>query len=77
MPSNCSHLQVHAHWNQMVRKIKTAEHLENAVRDVIVDTAKLCEMAVKDGKSYGDPKRLHFLFIDKKRGLAGWAKEAL
>ena len=77
MPSNCSHLQVHAHWNQMIRKVKKAEHVENAVRDVIVETAKLCETATRDEMFGGDPKRLHFLFIDKKHGLAGWTKEAL
>ncbi len=76
MPSNCSHLQVYHHWGQMIRNVKKAEHLEHAVRDVIVRTAELCETAMKDGKSYGDPKRLHFLFIDKKHGLAGWTKEA-
>jgi hypothetical protein len=61
----------------MLNKIRKEEHLEHAVRDVIVETAKLCETAIKDGTSYGDPKRLHFLFIDKKHGLAGWTKEAL
>ncbi len=77
MSSNCTHLQVDAHWRHMVQKIRRSENMEHAVRDVIVETAKLCETAIKDGKSYGDPRRLHFLFIDKRHGLAGWTKEAL
>lgn len=75
MPTNCSHHQIHAFWGNMIRNIRQTKHLEHTVRDVIVETAKLCEWAVKDGKSYGDPTRLHFLFIDKKHGLAGWTKE--
>lgn len=75
MPTHCTHAKVHAHWSRMVKKIRNSEHLEHAVRDVIVDTAKLCEKAEKDRR--GHPGRIDFLFIDKTHGLAGWTKEAL
>ena len=73
MPNNCRHSTVHDHWGRMIKKVRGSEHLEHAVRDVIVETVELCEAALKDRH----PRRLYFLFIDKKHGLAGWTKEAL
>jgi len=77
MATNCSHLQVHAHWKQMIRNVKQSDDLEQSVRDVIVDTAKLCATATRDDVFGAGPQRIHFLFLDKKRGLASWTKEAL
>lgn len=72
-----THLNVRSHWKDMTSKANRNGTTPHVVRDIIVETARLCETAVQDGKSCGDASRLRFLFLDEKYGLAGWTKEAL
>ena len=75
MPCEVTHTRIHAHWVDMIRKVKGSDDLEDAVREVIADTAKLCELAAFEERVIPPSKRIDWLF-GKAHGIAGWSKEA-
>jgi len=79
MAIHVTHLTVHDHWQRMIGRIEHCENTPHAVRDVIVDTAALCDQAWRDGKhgAKGRDDRIGLLFTSPEYGLAGWTKESL
>ena len=75
MPCEITHTLIHAHWIDSIRKVKTSDHIEHTVRDVIAETAKLCELAAHEERVIPASKRIAWLF-DHRHGIAGWTKES-
>jgi len=77
MPSVVTHTELFGLWKQASRSVVNGKHPDDALRDVMVDVAKMCHAIANEKLWPGSGKRIYFLFIDKEHGLAGWAKEAL
>lgn len=75
MACEVTHARIHVHWKDMIRKVKGSDNIEHAVRDVIAETAKLCELAAHEERVIPASTRIAWLF-GEQHGIAGWDRES-